>query len=195
MKHRARRGLKWAGIALLLWLVAVFAWIWVGPGEDDSATAEYAIVLGAAVDGDKPSPVFASRIDHAIDLWRSQRVRQIIFTGGKAAGDKLSEAEAAREYAGSKGVPAEAIILEDRSQTTMENLVFAQPGMLGIADGPVLVVSDPLHMRRAIQMAGALGYDAQPSATPSTRYHSFWTKVPFAMREVYFVHHFWLFGE
>jgi len=195
MKSWARRGLKWAGIALLLWFVAVSAWIWVGPGEDDSASAEYAIVLGAAVDGDKPSPVFASRIDHAIDLWRSQRVRQIIFTGGTADGDAVSEAEAARDYARNMGVPAEAIILEDRSQTTRKNLGFAQPGMLGIADGSVLVVSDPLHMRRAMQMAGALGYDAQPSATPSTRYRSFWTKAPFALREVYFIHHFWLYGE
>ncbi len=195
MKVRARQVGKWLGLALLLWLIAVFAWIWAGAEEAPDAQAEYAIVLGAAVDGDVPSPVFAARIDHAVDLWRQERVAHIIFTGGLADGDTVSEAAAAQSYALTKGVRQDAIILEDQSRTTMENLVFAQPGMLGIADGSVLVVSDPLHLRRAMQMADALGYDARPSATPSTQYRSLSTKLPFALRELYFIHHFWLFGE
>ena len=58
-----------------------------------------------------------------------------------------------------------------------------------------LIVSDPLHMRRAMEMAEALGIEARPSATPTTRYQSWTTQAPFLLREIYFIHHFWLFGE
>ena len=181
-------------VLLLLWLCGVSAWIWIGPEEDASASADYALVLGAAVYDDVPSPVFQARIDHAIDLYRQGRVRAIVFTGGKSDGDSLSEAEAASTYARSKGVPADHVFLENQSRTTMENLVFAQPSQLGIDDGSFLIVSDPLHLRRAMQMADDLGYSAQASSASNTRYLSLDSKLPFAMRELYFIHHYWLFG-
>ncbi len=183
------------GLAVLFWVVGVFFWIWTGPAERQGATADYAIVLGAAVYGDIPSPVFAARIDHAIDLWRDGRVRRIIFTGGRAQGDALSEAEAASRYARDRGVEASAIVTEGQSRTTVQNLEFSRPENLGIAPGTVLLVSDPLHLRRAMVMARTLGYDAQPSATRTTRYQSASTRVPFAMREVFFMHTYWLIGE
>ena len=59
----------------------------------------------------------------------------------------------------------------------------------------VLLVTDPLHMTRAMQMAQEFGLNAHPSATPLTRYRSLSTKVPFALRELYFLHHYWLLRE
>jgi len=180
----------------VIWLAGVFVWVWIGPHETADKRADYAIVLGAAVDGDRPSPVFKARIDHAIDLWRVGTVSHIIFTGGKGQGDNISEAEAARRYAQDEyGVPTSAILVEDQSRTTMQNLVFAQPFNLGAEKGSALMVSDPLHLRRAMLMATDLGYEAYPSATPLTRYQSLSTKLPFAAREVYFLHHYWLLGE
>jgi uncharacterized SAM-binding protein YcdF (DUF218 family) len=58
----------------------------------------------------------------------------------------------------------------------------------------VLIVSDPLHMRRAMAMAEAEGFDAFPAPTPTTRYRSLGTQLPFLAREVWFIHLHWLAG-
>ena len=71
MRRRWLGGL--AGL-LLVWLALVLGWIWQGPESDPDARADMALVLGAAVDDDAPSPVFAARIDHAIALWKDGRV-------------------------------------------------------------------------------------------------------------------------
>ena len=181
--------------AAMGWLGAIAYWIGVGPDEAPDARADAAIILGAAVDGSEPSPVFRERILHGIRLHREGRVERLIFTGGRGEGDMLAESEVARELAIAEGIPAEAILLETESVTTMHNLVEAQLVMRDAGLQSALIVSDPLHMRRATAMADALAMQAQPSATPTTRYRSFWPRAKFLAREVYFIHHFWLFGE
>lgn len=188
---------KWFGgiaLAVLAWLVGVAVWIAVGPEEDAEATADFAVVLGAAVDDDEPSPVFAARIDHAIDIYREGRVDGIFFTGARSPEDTKPEASAARDYAIARGVPSNAIAVEVNSRTTHQNLAEVHGLMLAYTEPRIIIVSDPLHLRRAVQMADDLGFDAQASATPTTRYRSWSTKLPFLLREVYFVHHYWLFG-
>ena len=186
---------RWLIGLVLAWLALVLGWIWQGPEGAPDARADIALVLGAAVDDDRPSPVFAARIDHAIALWNEGRVKRILLTGGRAQGDRLGEAQAARVRAVAAGVPDAAILTEEASRTTMENLVFAQPGNLGYTGGSVLLVTDPLHMRRALTMARDLGYDAQPEPTPLTRYRSLAAKVPFVLRELWLIHLYWLIGE
>lgn len=189
-----KRRLAFAAGALVLWLLAVAAWIAVGPTATGKERGETAIVLGAAVIGDKPSPVFAARLDHAAALYREGRVVGILVTGGRSPEDELSEAAAGAAYLQAQGVPAGAILIEDRSRTTRQNLANAS-SVLGLArTRPVLIVSDPLHLRRAMAMAAAEGFDAQPSPTRTTRYRSLGTQVPFLAREVWFMHVFWLTG-
>ena len=182
-----------AGLAV--WLGAVGWWIATGPPERPEDRATTAIVLGAAVIGDEPSPVFAARIDHAISLYQEGRVNRLFFTGARSPEDLLSEAAAAREYAIAAGVPAEAISIEEVSRTTYQNLTETRRAMRIVSFPDVIIVSDPLHLRRASIMANGLGFEAKTSATPTTRYRSWSTKGPFLLRELYFVHHYWVFGE
>jgi uncharacterized SAM-binding protein YcdF (DUF218 family) len=58
-----------------------------------------------------------------------------------------------------------------------------------------IIVSDPLHMKRAMMMADDLGIEAVSSPTPTTRYRSLRTKLGFLVRELYFVHHYVLTGN
>ena len=189
-----KRRLGLAAGALVLWLGAVAAWITAGPAVTGTARGETAIVLGAAVIGDKPSPVFAARLDHAARLYREGRTARVLVTGGRSPEDKLSEAAAGRAYLQARGVPVEAIIIEDRSRTTRQNLANARRVLGQRSRQPVLIVSDPLHMRRAMAMAAAEGFAALPSPTPTTRYRSLGTQLPFLAREVWFMHVFWLAG-
>ncbi len=185
-RRTVRRVLGGAACALLLWIV-VLAWrIAAYGGRHDAAPADVAIVLGAAVRGAEPSPVFAARIDHGIALYRRGRVARLVFTGGVGAGDTLAEAEVARRRAIEAGVPAQRIATETRSTITYENLVEAKALLDARRPPRVLIVTDPLHMRRAVTMARDVGLDAHPAPTPLSRYRSWRSKAPFLAREVYF---------
>lgn len=185
-RKTVRRMLAGAACATLLWS-AVLAWrIAAYGGRHDPAPADVAIVLGAAIRGTEPSPVFAARIDHAVALYRRGRVARIVFTGGVGAGDTLAEAEAARRRAIRAGIPDERIAIETRSTITYENLVEARALLGSRPAARVLIVSDPLHMRRAVTMARDVGLDAHPAPTPLSRYRSWRSKAPFLAREVYF---------
>lgn len=154
--------------------------------QRDARQADAAVVLGAAVAGSVPTPVFEERIRHAIDLYRRGKVKALILTGGLAEGDNLSESEAAREYCLKRGVPANAIFIEKKSHSTLENLVYAKPLIADQHYDSVLIVSDPLHMRRAMTMARDLNIRAFPSPTPTTRYVSFASQTKFLFRETWF---------
>ena len=148
--------------------------------------ADAAIVLGAAVWGEQVSPVFRERINHAIDLYRQGKVRKIIFTGGQGNKNEETEAVAAREYAIRGGIPNQDIFIEQSSHTTYENVLYAKQ----VADAhglkKVLIVSDPLHMKRAVAMARNIGLDAYPSPTPTTMYQGWRSQMGSLAHETYY---------
>src|SRR3712207_6648986 len=113
--------------------------------QSDPAQADAALVLGAAVVDTVPSPVFEERIRHAVALQKAGRVRVLVMTGGLGQGDRVSEAEAARDWSIARGVPPSAILVETQSRTTHENLVNARPLLAEHGLRRVLLVSDPLH--------------------------------------------------
>jgi len=152
----------------------------------DSLPADAAIVLGAAAWGEEPSPVFAERIKHAIDLYHAGRVRYLIFTGGVGAQNPLAESVVAGRYAVAHGVDPDDTWCEMTSRITWENLRGAKQIVDQQYLNRVLVVSDPLHMRRAMAMARDLGLAAYSSPTPTTRYIGFKSQAAFLRREIYF---------
>ena len=169
---------------LLLGLVAVRIYTYGNNVVDVNGDA--AIVLGAAVWGNEVSPVFRERINHAINLYRSGKVRKIIFTGGQGNRDELTEAAEARQFAMKNGIPEKDILIEERSHTTYENVVNAK--RVADANGlkRVLIVSDPMHMKRAVAMAKDIGLDAYPSPTPTTRYQSWRSQLESLAHETYY---------
>jgi uncharacterized SAM-binding protein YcdF (DUF218 family) len=101
----------------------------------------------------------------------------------------------ARAYALKRGVPADAILTETLSRTTKQNLVEARRLMRAEGLESALIVSDPLHMKRAMRMAGGVGIEAAPSPTPTSRYRSWRSKAGFLLREVYFYNVYLLTGQ
>lgn len=166
---------------------AVLAWrVYSFRNTTSDGPADAAVVLGAAVWTNAVSPVFKERINHAISLYQRGRVRKLIFTGGQGNPGEPTEASAARIYALQSGVSPSDILIEDKSRTTYENIVNAK--QLADAHGirTVLIVSDPLHMKRAITMARDAGLAADPSPTPSTRYQGMRSQLSLLMHETYY---------
>ena len=178
--------LKFIIAPALLLVVLVAARIYTYGNNAAEVKGDAAIVLGAAVWGKEPSPVFRERINHSIDLYRKGKVRKIILTGGQGNRDELTEAAEARQFALRNGVPDRDILIEERSHTTYENLVNAKQ----VADAhglkKVLIVSDPMHMKRAVAMASDVGLEAYPSPTPTTRYRGWKSQMGSLVHETYY---------
>jgi uncharacterized SAM-binding protein YcdF (DUF218 family) len=151
---------------------------------DEARPADAAIVLGAAVFRDRPSPVLRERINHAIWLYENGYVDMIIFTGGVGWNDARSEAEVARQYALAQGVPAAATLMETTSVSTRENLINAQQIASAHHLRSFLLVSTPYHMKRATAIADDLGMEAYTSPTRTTRWINQATKSRAYLREV-----------
>jgi len=184
VKPRRRRcWLGWLGrlaAVLGLWLLGVAIYIvWVGD-RDQAAPADAIIVLGAAAYDAKPSPVFEERIRHGLDLYQRGYAPTLIFTGGFGGNGA--------RYALRHDVPADAILIETVSRTTRQNLLEARGLMRSHGLHRAIVVSDPLHMARALRLCRELQIDALASSTPSTRFRSFQTRWRFLLQEVYFFH-------
>lgn len=150
-------------VLLLLALVAVYPLslaysIWQQSHEDEVRVADAIVVLGAAQYNGRPSPVLQARLDQAVYLFGEDLSDTIIVTGGKRAGDRFTEAEAAERYLIDAGVPAQRILLEPEGTTTWESLqrVWTIAEDQGVDSA--LFVSDPLHSERVERMAEDLGF-------------------------------------
>lgn len=198
MTKRRKRILVWSSALVgvpLIWFTGVAVAIVRAGASNPDGRADVAIVLGAAVWDDKPSPVFAARIDYAVTLFKEGRVKGIIFTGSRAEGDRLSESRAAKEYALAKGVPESATYCEETSTSTKGNLVNAKGILHRLGMRKALIVSDPYHLLRAGMIADQVGIDHELSPTPTSRYQSFGAKSSQLSREVYFVSRLLLTGS
>ncbi|MCC6490395.1 MAG: YdcF family protein [Candidatus Hydrogenedentes bacterium] len=197
--HPARRLLKktalWSLVASFGWLCALGIAVWRYGAVDHAARSDCIVVLGAAVQGQEPSPVFEERIRHGVNLYERGLASKLVFTGGTGAGQNRSESSAGAALAVRMGVPRDAILTEEQSHTTRQNLAGALAVMRGHGLRSAIIVSDPLHMKRAMMMADDLGMNAVSSPTPTSRYRSFKTQLGFLIRELYFFHHYLLTGD
>jgi len=146
--------------------------IWEQGNRDEREPADAIVVMGAAQYDGRPSPVFAARLDHAIDLFHDGVAPRLIVTGGKREGDRTTEAASAKRYAIEHGVPEEAILSEDASRTTLQSIRRVAALMRGEGMGSAVFVSDPSHMLRVLRMAsdeGISGFGSPTRTSPLER--------------------------
>ncbi|UNK21343.1 YdcF family protein [Paenibacillus sp. N3/727] len=173
-------------IILFIYVMYTAYSIWSFGQKTNLVQADAAIVLGAGIVNGEPSPVLKGRIDHAIKLYDTGNVKKLIFTGGSGGEGEISEAEAAQAYALRHGVKTEDILTETTSTITEENLYNAKIVAERERITSFIIVSDPLHMKRAMVMADDLNLVAYSSPAVNSAYKSWSTKLPFLLREVFF---------
>jgi len=125
---------------------------------DKDVDADYIIVLGAGVNGSKPSLSMVNRMTPTIEYMASHPDCIAILTGGQGDGENLSEAQAMFDYLTAHGVDADRLILEDKATSTEENLKFSFE-IIGdkLEESTVAVISSEYHLHRAKTMANMLG--------------------------------------
>lgn len=173
-------------LLLMIYLAVTAVSIWQYASVDEKQSADTAIILGAGTADGEISPVFRERIHHGIWLYQNGYVDTLIFTGGVGEGNIRSDAWVAGQYVIEQGVPEEHILLEEKSTITQENIANAKKIMDENGYRTAIIVSDPLHMKRAMLMARDYGIEAYSSPTPTSRYISLKTKIPFLAREEFF---------
>jgi uncharacterized SAM-binding protein YcdF (DUF218 family) len=131
--------------------------IWVQGQTDEERPADAIVVMGAAQYNGRPSPVFAARLDHAVALYFAGVAPRLVVTGGKAEGDRTTEAAAGRAFAIELGVPADDILVEDQSRTTLESIRAVSELLAANGASSAVFVSDRPHMLRVLRMAADVG--------------------------------------
>jgi uncharacterized SAM-binding protein YcdF (DUF218 family) len=174
-----------AGLMLSIAIITASS-IYTFSQKNETRHADCAIVLGAGVNNQIPSPIFRERLNHAITLYQQGYVGTILLTGGKSPGNSVSDAEIARRYIVSQGIPDDIILLEEKSIVTRENLSNAKQIMNSLHLRNALIVSDPLHMKRAIAIAKNNNIDAFSSPTPTSQIKSAFSRIRFLLRESFY---------
>ena len=180
---------------IILWMIPVLLVIYIAgnvisicrySSVYEETVCDVAIVLGAAASDSGVSEVYKQRLNQARELYEKNYVAAIIVTGGLGEGNHFTDSYLAKTYLESVGVPGEAIIEENKSTITQENLENAKAIMDEKGYKTAAIVSDPLHMKRAMLLTKDAGIKAFSSPTKTSAYQSGKTKIPFVARETFF---------
>ena len=118
--------------------------------------APVAIVLGAGIRGDQPTPFLARRLDVAIDLFRQGRVRGLLMTGDNGRVDH-DEVGVMAAYAVANGVPADVIGKDHAGFDTYDSCYRAR-AIFGVRRA--IIVTQNFHLARATYICRQLGVEA-----------------------------------
>jgi uncharacterized SAM-binding protein YcdF (DUF218 family) len=151
-----------------IYLAATLAQVWWAARSDDRSAADAIVVLGAAQYDGRPSSVLGARLDHAHELWAAGVAPVIVVTGGRQEGDRFTEATAAADYLGDRGVPDNALRREVQGRSSYESLAATARFLRAEGIDRVVLVSDPYHAARIDAIATELGLDAAVSPTPQS---------------------------
>jgi uncharacterized SAM-binding protein YcdF (DUF218 family) len=144
-----------AGICLILILSIPVLRGLKGSARKD---ADYAVVLGAQVKGTLPSKALKKRLDRAYSWAQEYPDGILILSGGQGGGEDISEARCMWNDLTERGIATERLVMEDRSVTTRENLLFADQ-LTGCSKKRCGIISNNFHICRALMLAEKLGYE------------------------------------
>jgi uncharacterized SAM-binding protein YcdF (DUF218 family) len=141
--------------------------------------SDFVIVLGAGLgSGGQVPPLLASRLDRGRAVWAALNRRAtgpgplLIVSGGKGDDEQVPEATAMASYLTARGFPADHLLLEDRSRSTEENLLFSKAIMDQVRPGArCTIVTSDFHAFRAAMIARRLGIRGQVSGARVAGYY------------------------
>lgn len=177
---RKKKSLKASLIILLIlsnpFLYDEFMRTWEVPAiEQNSLTKNYdaVIVLGGMIKYDDQLKRIqfdrgSDRLLQAIELYKKGYAKKILFCGGSGSilHPEAKEANYARSYMLTLGIPEEDIIIETNSRNTHENALEAKKIIdKEFPNGKFIAITSAFHMRRAMGCLNNEGIAATPYST------------------------------
>lgn len=120
---------------------------------------------GGAGESGEGGEGYQDRVQKAVVLYQAGLARRIVFSTGWTYA--FREAELMKALAVSLNVPAAAIVLEQRSGSTYDNVRLVKPILNEHGWRKVLLVSSPYHMRRAVLTFRKVAPDIEVVTTPA----------------------------
>ena len=180
-----------AGLAFLAIMLAFVALS--GYSHQPKGNEKAVIVLGAGLKKDKPSGLLQRRLNAALEYYGEHPDIVMVVTGGQGRGETIPEGDAMAKYLEEHGACRDKIIVENKSTSTEENLLFAKKLLAekGItADMPVAIVTNAFHCYRGRGYAKNAGFTQVSSIPASISPES----VPVCyLREVFAILYYWVF--
>lgn len=105
----------------------------------------------------------AERLTETLRLARAIPEAKVVFTGGSGSlfgGEGIGAG--VRQFLIDAGIPAERIVVENRSRNTYENAVFTKDLLKPIAQDRWLLVTSAYHMPRAVGVFRKVGFGVIP---------------------------------
>ena len=163
------RTLRWLAVAVALvaaaWVVLSGVAVLRTSSVDRPERSGAIVVLGAAQYDGRPSPALRRGRAGPAALYRNGTAPRIVLTGAKAPGDRFTEAFAGYRYLVRAGVPGDDLTIVDDGTSSWESLAATRRVLrrLGVRD--VVLVSDPYHSQRLLDIAAEVGLSATVSPT------------------------------
>ena len=167
--RRALTVLSLAAALLIFYTGSTFLEIREAAIHDEAAMADVIIVLGAAQYNGRPSPVLASRLDHALDLFDRGLASVVLTTGGYGPDPNYSEAQVSADYLSGRGIDLSQIIVQQGSGTTSDTVRDAARHMDASGWRRAVVVSDGFHLFRVKEIFRDHGVEVFASPAPGSR--------------------------
>ena len=139
--------------AVLFLLLSSEALVLKDAFSETPAPSQAILILGTRVYGQEPGPMLQLRLEKALALYRQGYAPYLVASGGQGADEGISEAAAMRNYLTARGVPAAAILLEDKSTSTYENLRNSASLLRDKGLQQVIVVTNRSHVFRSLYLA------------------------------------------
>lgn len=149
----------------VIYFIATLLQVWAAADNDETRAVDAIVVLGAAQFDGRPSPVFAARLDRALELYDLGIAERIVTTGSNQVGDRFTEGFSGYVYLLERGVPDAALIpIVDGGDTWQQlSATAVQLNEFGLSS--VLLVSDGYHSYRLLAIADEVGIEAYVSPT------------------------------
>lgn len=161
---------------------------------DSQPACDYIIVLGAGVNGSKPSLSLQERIQAAYAYLTAHPNTIAVLSGGQGSGEDITEAACMYGELTAMGIDGSRLLLEEKSSSTMENLTFTMEllqAQSGSRPARMGIVSSEYHLFRAGLFAKALGVESVGIPAKTT-----WVslRLNYYLREVAAVWKYLVFG-
>jgi uncharacterized SAM-binding protein YcdF (DUF218 family) len=133
------------------------------------------VVLGTAQYNGKPGKILEARLIEAKRIFELGLAPEIITVGGKAPGDRTTEAASAKYWLTHHGVPAKKITAVAIGRDTLSSTKAYVKIMKRNYVSDAILVTDPYHCKRAMTMAndqGVISTCSPVQTGPETISHS-----------------------
>lgn len=144
------------GVALLVFFV-MLGIIIKDAYKKPEPKADYVIILGAHVFGERMSANLRYRVEAACEYLKENPNTKAILSGGQGHGEDITEAEAMRRYLVEQGISEDRLLLDETSVNTEQNIANSAE-LMGSKEKKVVVVSNDFHIYRAKKIAKKQGY-------------------------------------